>query len=238
MIRGGARTRHGEAIYMSAKITFAGNESSERKHHASWRAARLAGLAALSSMLAFALSGCFVTDPVQITLDEAQEAVNEAQQAVDDAMQDVQNAADAVNSALGGIANAPEALTDMFASADALFSKMASVVVYDAQTGEQVAVVEDAQAIADVTSQVNLVTLVSSHPDSSTAEYQITFSQNETIKLGQSADELKRVEAITFTTYRDSDIVEIYIPAAPEAMNTFDFKVTQEFADALRSLAG
>lgn len=201
---------------------------------------RVGGIAAVCAafvMLAFALSGCFVTDPVETTLDDARNAVNDAQEAVDQAARDVQDATGDVQDVIAGIANAPQALSDMFSSADALFSKMASVAVYDAQTGEELAVVEDAQAVQDVASQLNLVQLVSSHPDSSTAEYQITFSQNTTIQLLQSPDEVRDVEAVTFTTYRDSNVVEIYIPAAPEGMNTFDFEVTQEFAEALRSLA-
>lgn len=198
---------------------------------------RLLVASAASALLVATLSGCVVANPADTTLDDAREAVQEAQDALDAAATDVQGAMDDVSDAFSGIANAPQALLDMFGSADALFSKMTSVAVYDAQTGEEIAVIDDRQAVADVVSKVNLVKLVSSHPDSSTVEYQITFSQNETIKLGQSADELKRMEAITFTTYRGSNVVEIYISAAPESMNTFDFEVTQEFADALRGLA-
>lgn len=199
--------------------------------------ARFGTLAAAALLLACVLSGCVVTDPVETTFDDARDAVQEAQDAIGQAADDIQGAADDVNSAISGIANAPQALQDMFESADAMFTKMASIAVYDAQTGEEIIVVDDPETVADVVSKVNLVKIVSSHPDSSTAEYQITFSQNETIKLGQSADEVKRVEAITFTTYQDSNIVEIYIPAVHESINTFDFEVTQEFAEALRNLA-
>ena len=199
--------------------------------------ARFGTLAAATLLLSCVLSGCVVTDPVETTLDDARDAVQEAQDAIGQAADDIQGAADDVNSAISGIANAPQALQDMFESADAMFTKMASIAVYDAQTGEEIAVVDDSESVADVVSKVNLVKLVSSHPDSSTAEYQITFSQNATIKLGQSADEVKRVEAITFTTYRDSNIVEIYSPAVHESINTFDFEATQEFVDALRDLA-
>lgn len=199
--------------------------------------ARMVAASAASIFLLVALSGCVVVDSADATLDDARDAVQEASDAIGQAADDIQGAADDVNSAISGIANAPQALLDMFESADAMFAKMESVAVYDAQTGEELAVVDDPDAVADVVSKVNLVKLVSSHPDSSTAEYQITFSQNETIKLGQSADEIKRVEAITFTTYRDSNIVEIFIPAVHDSINTFDFEVTQEFADALRNLA-
>ncbi len=205
--------------------------------HACMTVARVAAMSAASIFLLVALSGCVVTDPVDTALDDARDAVQEAQDAVGQAADDIQGAADDVQGAISGIANAPQALQDMLESADAMFTKMASVAVYDAQTGEEIAVVDGPDVVSDVASKVNLVKLVSSHPDPSTAEYQITFSQNETIKLGQSADELKRVKAITFTTYQDSNIVEIYIPAAHDSINTFDFEVTQEFADALRSLA-
>ena len=205
--------------------------------HARKTVVRVAAMSAASIFLLVALSGCVVTDPVDTALDDARDAVQEAQDAVGQAADDIQGAADDVQGAISGIANAPQALQDMFESADAMFTKMASIAVYDAQTGEEIVVVDDPEIVADVVSKVNLVKLVSSHPDSSTAEYQITFSQNETIKLGQSADEVKRVEAITFTTYRDSNIVEIYIPAVHESINTFDFEVTQEFVDALRDLA-
>lgn len=199
---------------------------------------RALALSATAALLTFILSGCMVTDQTDATLDDARDAVQEAQDAIDGAAGDVQDALNGVGDTLSGIANAPQALLDMFDSADALFTKMASAAVYDAKTGEEIAVVDDRQAIENVVSKVNLVKLVSSHPDSSTAEYQITFSQNETIKLGQSADELKQVEAVTFTTYTDSNIVTIYIPAVHDSINTFDFEVSQEFADALRGLAG
>ncbi len=200
------------------------------------KALRIIETCAVFVLLAFALTGCFVTDPVRTTVDDARDAVNDARDAVGEASKDVQDAANSVSDALGGIADAPQALKDMFAAAGE-FTKMESAVVYDAKTGEEIATVEDAQTVQEVAARLNLVRMVSSHPDSSTAEYQISFTQNATIKLGESAEDAKRVETITFTTYRDSNVIEIYIPAASEYMNTFDFEATDEFVQALRGLA-
>ncbi len=179
----------------------------------------------------FALTGCsMVTDPVDTTLQGAQDALDEAQGAISEAFEDTQET-------LSGMTDAPQALMDMFGGSDALVSQMTSAAVFDAKTGKELAVIDDDKRLANVLAKTNLTKLVSSHPDSSTAEYQISFSQNETIKLGQSPEDVKSYVAVTFTTYEDSNIVEIFIPAAPESFNTYDFEVTPEFADALRSLA-
>ena len=192
--------------------------------------------------LAMSLVGCsMVTDPVDTTLQDAQDALDEAQGALDEAFDeaagDVSKAFEDTQETLSGLSDAPQALMDMFDGTDALISQMTSAAVYDAKTGEELAVIDDSSRIADVLAQTNLTKLVSSHPDSSTAEYQITFSQNETIKLGQSPEDVKSYEAVTFTTYEGSNVVEIFIPAVPEMLGTYDFEVAPEFADALRSLA-
>lgn len=213
----------------------------QTRQHAAHLARKLV-CALFAATLVFALTGCsMVTDSVDTTLQDAQNALDEAQGAIgeafDEAAGDVSKALEGTQETLSGLSDAPQALMDMFDGTDALISQMASAAVYDAKTGKELAVIDDETRIADVLAQTNLTKLVSSHPDSSTAEYQITFSQNETVKLGQSPEDVKSYEAVTFTTYENSNIVEIFIPAVPEMLGTYDFEVSPEFANALRSLA-
>lgn len=212
--------------------------SGQRTARPAGKAARVLAAAACAFVLGLMLSGCsFVNDPGSTTLQDAQNAVDEAQGAFDTALDDMKKAFEDTQETLSGIADAPQALLDMFEGDDALISQMHTAVVYDAKTGKELAVVDDNSRLAEVLAQTNLTRLVSSHPDSSTAEYQISFSQNETIKLGQSPEDVKSYEAVTFTTYENSNVVEIFIPIAPKSLGTYDFEVTPEFADALRSLA-
>lgn len=189
----------------------------------------LMGIVAACLTLACLLSGCsVVTDEGDGSLDDALNSLDSAQQDLQDAAQVTEDALNLVFD--GGLPD------DLVAHLDSFGKDMQSAVVIDAQTGKVINQVDDPARVTKVASKINLVEMVSSHPDSSTAEYQISFSQNETIKLGQSADDVKQVEALTITTYQDSNIIELHVPML-KSLDTFGFEATPEFVEALRSLA-
>lgn len=212
------------------------------------RPARLILPALAAGGIALSLSGCLVadnradigsiaTDTVQEALDGASSAMADASGALSGAQEDIANALGDISSLMDNLANVPEILTELFGT-DGAVSKTERVTIEDAATGAVSVEYTDASDIARIensfaTMDTDAWTLVSSHPDSQTAERTIRFYQRGTVRLGQDSTDTGTTEVLAITTYADSPIIELAV--APIDF-TIDLELTQADIDALRSL--
>ena len=213
---------------------------------------RLAAAAGMALALAAPLSGCLVAGnstsvgdlrdgSVQQSLSDATDALSDAQQDIADALQDAQSDIVAalcdVADTLDGLADVPQILDEAFSEGAAL-SKTVSVTVEDARTGttlheyqgDDIARIERTFADLDTSAWA----LVSSRPDAADAEYTMRFFQRETQKAGQSAEDVGAYEALSITTYEDSDIIELAVPPIDLVL---DFRLSGTDMESIRSLA-
>lgn len=189
------------------------------------RSLRIAGAGFVSIALAASLSGCLVTDNHASVGDFADEAVRRALDDASGALDDVASALDGIKSdltdslgdlsgTLGTLGDIPELLDDLFAS-DGAATKTDRVVVEDAQTGEVVADITDADGLKRVVSTFSDLDcasweLVSSVPD--TAEDRVLrFFQHDTVLLGQSVENTESSEVARLTTFDESNVIEITV---------------------------
>lgn len=158
-------------------------------------------------------------DAVQGALDTASSVLDGVSGVLSDTFGDAANDASAsledASRALSDVGDIPSLLAETF-GADGLAQKAARIDVEDASTGKVVASydADDQAAVMASLSELDYSswTVVSSHPDDATAEYVIRLYQQETQKLGQSADEVGMQEPATITTYAGSNVVQIAVP--------------------------
>lgn len=113
------------------------------------------------------------------------------------------------------------------------WGKTSRAVVRDAATGEEVAEVTDQAQIEELFSPLSRVNGMAPTPDAP-EEYVVEIWEPETIKLGQSADDVSEYKGLEVVTYEGSDVVTL--KAVPISLS---INLTSEggVADAIRELA-
>ncbi len=165
---------------------------------------RIATLA-LAAVLSFSLTGCF-------GLGEQ----NDGSEDPVDALVDVAENATEVARTLGDID----------------WGKSVRAVVRDAKTGEQLAEITDQAQISEVFSPLSQVNGMAPTPDAP-KEYVVELWEPETIKLGQTADDVDEYKGMEIVTYEGSDVVTLTVVPIDLSIN-----LTSEggVADAIRDL--
>lgn len=112
------------------------------------------------------------------------------------------------------------------------WSKTVRAVVYDAD-GEQVAEITDQAQIDEIFSPLSQVNGLAPTPDAE-REYVVEIWEPETIKLGQSADDVGEYKGLEVVTYKDSDVVTLTVVPVSLSIN---LSSEGGVADAIRALA-
>lgn len=112
------------------------------------------------------------------------------------------------------------------------WSKTVRAVVYDAD-GSQVAEITDQAQIDEIFSPLSQVNGLAPTPDAE-REYVVEIWEPETIRLGQSADDVGEYKGLEVVTYEGSDVVTLTVVPISLSIN-----LTSEggVADAIRALA-
>lgn len=113
------------------------------------------------------------------------------------------------------------------------WGKTVRAVVRDAATGEELAEVTDQAQIEELFSPLSQVNGMAPTPDAP-EEYVVEIWEPETIKLGQSADDVSEYKGLEVVTYESSDVVTLKVVPISLSIN-----LTSEggVADAIRELA-
>lgn len=112
------------------------------------------------------------------------------------------------------------------------WSKTVRAVVYDAD-GEQVAEITDQTQIDEIFSPLSQVNGLAPTPDAG-REYVVEIWEPETIKLGQSADDVGEYKGLEVVTYEGSDVVTLTVVPISLSIN---LSSEGGVADAIRALA-
>ena len=112
------------------------------------------------------------------------------------------------------------------------WSKTVRAVVYDAD-GEQVAEITDQAQIDEIFSPLSQVNGLAPTPDAE-REYVVEIWEPETIKLGQSADDVGEYKGLEVVTYEGSDVVTLTVVPISLSIN---LSSEGGVADAIRALA-
>lgn len=180
---------------------------------------RIAVTGTLLGALAFPLSGCDLLSDVS----NVAATVTETATAVTDAATEVVSEATSLFDSVQELAD--------------IASNVASVVVYDAATGEEVNTVTDTSTIVQAFSGFSNPQSVSlAANEESEEEYRIEMWQSETQLLGQDADSVETVSYGTITTYKDSNVAQVSVSWSSLEISAY-VVLTSDGADALRSLA-
>lgn len=131
-------------------------------------------------------------------------------------------------------------LTDMAESATEVarelesidWSKTVRAVVYDAD-GSQVAEITDQAQIDEIFSPLSQVNGLAPTPDAE-REYVVEIWEPETIRLGQSADDVGEYKGLEVVTYEGSDVVTLTVVPISLSIN---LSSEGGVADAIRALA-
>lgn len=113
------------------------------------------------------------------------------------------------------------------------WGKTVQAVVRDAATGEELAELTDRAQIEELFSPLSQVNGMAPTPDAP-EEYVVEIWEPETIKLGQSADDVSEYKGLEVVTYEGSDVVTLRVVPISLSVN-----LTSEggVADAIRALA-
>ena len=141
----------------------------------------------------------------------------------------------------GGSDDPTDALLDLAEDAtevartlgDIDWGKTVRAVVRDAATGEELAEIADQAQIEELFSPLSRVNGMAPTPDAP-EEYVVEIWEPETIKLGQSADDVSEYKGLEVVTYESSDVVTLKVVPISLSIN-----LTSEggVADAIRELA-
>ena len=112
------------------------------------------------------------------------------------------------------------------------WSKTVRAVVYDAD-GEQVAEITDQAQIDEIFSPLSQVNGLAPTPDAE-REYVVEIWEPETVKLGQSADDVGEYKGLEVVTYEGSDVVTLTVVPISLSIN---LSSEGGVADAIRALA-
>ena len=112
------------------------------------------------------------------------------------------------------------------------WGKTVRAVVRDAATGEELAELTDQAQIEELFSPLSKVNGMAPTPDAP-EEYVVEIWEPETIKLGQSADDVSEYKGLEVVTYEGSDVVTLKLAPISLSVN-----LTSEggVADAIRVL--
>ncbi|HJG37799.1 hypothetical protein [Enorma phocaeensis] len=98
-------------------------------------------------------------------------------------------------------------MADTLASTD--WSKTSKLVVRNAETGEEIALITDQALIEDAVSGLSDINSVAAEPDAS-PEYVVEVWQPETIRFGETEPSGDTC-VLELTTYQDSDVVGLSV---------------------------
>ena len=112
------------------------------------------------------------------------------------------------------------------------WSKTVRAVVYDAD-GEQVAEITDQAQSDEIFSPLSQVNGLAPTPDAE-REYVVEIWEPETVKLGQSADDVGEYKGLEVVTYKGSDVVTLTVVPISLSIN---LSSEGGVADAIRALA-
>lgn len=112
------------------------------------------------------------------------------------------------------------------------WSKTVRAVVYDAD-GSQVAKITDQAQIDEIFSPLSQVNGLAPTPDAE-REYVVEIWEPETIRLGQSADDVGEYKGLEVVTYEGSDVVTLTVVPISLSIN---LSSEGGVADAIRALA-
>ena len=112
------------------------------------------------------------------------------------------------------------------------WSKTVRAVVYDAD-GSQVAEITDQAQIDEIFSPLSQVNGLAPTPDAE-REYVVEIWEPETVKLGQSADDVGEYKGLEVVTYEGSDVVTLTVVPISLSIN---LSSEGGVADAIRALA-
>lgn len=112
------------------------------------------------------------------------------------------------------------------------WSKTVRAVVYDAD-GTQVAEITDQAQIDEIFSPLSQVNGLAPTPDAE-REYVVEIWEPETVKLGQSADDVGEYKGLEVVTYKGSDVVTLTVVPISLSIN---LSSEGGVADAIRALA-
>ena len=112
------------------------------------------------------------------------------------------------------------------------WSKTVRAVVYDAD-GTQVAEITDQAQIDEIFSPLSQVNGLAPTPDAE-REYVVEIWEPETVKLGQSADDVGEYKGLEVVTYEGSDVVTLTVVPVSLSIN---LSSEGGVADAIRALA-
>lgn len=112
------------------------------------------------------------------------------------------------------------------------WSKTVRAVVYDAD-GSQVAEITDQAQIDEIFSPLSQVNGLAPTPDAE-REYVVEIWEPETIRLGQSADDVGEYKSLEVVTYEGSDVVTLTVVPISLSIN---LSSEGGVADAIRALA-
>lgn len=112
------------------------------------------------------------------------------------------------------------------------WSKTVRAVVYDAD-GSQVAEITDQAQIDEIFSPLSQVNGLAPTPDAE-REYVVEIWEPETIRLGQSADDVGEYKGLEVVTYEGSDVVMLTVVPISLSIN---LSSEGGVADAIRALA-
>lgn len=112
------------------------------------------------------------------------------------------------------------------------WSKTVRAVVYDAD-GSQVAEITDQAQIDEIFSPLSQVNGLAPTPDAE-REYVVEIWEPETIRLGQSADDVGEYKGLEVVTYEGSDVVTLTVVPISLSIN---LSSEGGVADAIRALA-
>lgn len=211
---------------------------------------RLFAAAALALALTASLSGCLIADnkeatidnlgdpSIQDALDQTSDALADVSGALDGVQQDIANALNGIAGSLQNLADTPDVLAELFQQ-DGLTSKAQALLIEDAQTGETIAKLTDAQGLSEVAAsfaQMDYVSwmVLASHPDDAAAERTLVYCEDETIKLGQDPADVQTTETIRITTYEGSNIIRLAIVPLDFAL---DLELPASDIDTVRAIA-
>lgn len=112
------------------------------------------------------------------------------------------------------------------------WSKTVRAVVYDAD-GTQVAEITDQTQIDEIFSPLSQVNGLAPTPDAE-REYVVEIWEPETVKLGQSADDVGEYKGLEVVTYEGSDVVTLTVVPISLSIN---LSSEGGVADAIRALS-
>lgn len=112
------------------------------------------------------------------------------------------------------------------------WSKTVRAVVYDAD-GSQVAEITDQAQIDEIFSPLSQVNGLAPTPDAE-REYVVEIWEPETIRLGQSADDVGEYKGLEVVTYEGSDVVTLTVVPISLSIN---LSSEGGVADAIRALS-